>query len=51
MGSFQSFKWPYFVIVRDDFIITHHILSIAYMNNYTQCERGGASGIRKPSGG
>jgi hypothetical protein len=41
MGSVQSFKWPHFVSVRDDFLISCHIYSAAYMHNYIQCEGGG----------
>jgi hypothetical protein len=29
MGSFQSFKWPHFVILRDEFKISRNIYSTA----------------------
>ncbi len=37
MGSVPSFKWPHFVSVSDDFLISRHIYSAAYTHNYIQC--------------
>jgi hypothetical protein len=43
MGSFQSFKWPHFVILRDDFIFPATFIAqhSVHVQQHTICERGG----------
>ncbi len=50
MGSVQISKWPHFVsLIREDFLISRHIYSAAYMHihNYSTWNvRGGEGGDR-----